>query len=63
MLEKLQAKRAALVAQREQQMANYNLTQGALAQIDELIGEEFAAAAALAANPAEDAPASEEPAE
>lgn len=49
MLEKLQVKRAALVAQRDKTMANYNLTQGAIAIIDELIGEASAEASQAAA--------------
>lgn len=46
MLEKLKLKRAALVAQREQCLANYNLTTGAIAIVDELLGELAAEAAA-----------------
>lgn len=49
MLEKLQAKRAVLVAQRDQIMANYNLTSGAIAIIDELIGEALADASKVLA--------------
>ena len=40
MLDKLHQKRAVLVAQRDQFLANLNLTIGAIAIVDELIGEE-----------------------
>jgi hypothetical protein len=54
MIEKLQQKRAILVAQRAQLLAQVNATEGAIAQLDELIGEELveqsrAASAAQAA--------------
>lgn len=38
-IETLQAKKAALVAQRDQLMANYNASLGAIAMVDELLGE------------------------
>lgn len=38
-IETLQAKRALLVSQRDQQLANLNTTAGAIAIVDELIGE------------------------
>jgi hypothetical protein len=40
MIEKFQQKRTVLVAQREQVMAQFNLTNGAIAMLDELIAEE-----------------------
>ena len=38
-IENLQKKRAVLMAQRDQQIANLNATAGAIAQLDELLKE------------------------
>jgi hypothetical protein len=52
MLEKLRQKRAVLVAQRDQLMANVNVTSGAIAMVDELIGEAVAEAIAVSVDEA-----------
>lgn len=61
MLEKLQEKRAALVAKQQQLMANVNVTSGAIAMCDEVIEDLVAIEIAAKAAAATEAPARKPP--